>query len=73
MLVRPVSDTPSTPPADPVAAEDGVYAALVGMYYAHRKSGAGRVDAALLTAAYRVMHEKADEATAGASSAPDGS
>jgi hypothetical protein len=46
----------STPqPADPVTAEDTVYAAIVSEYIGLRRSGASVIAAALLTSAYRVL------------------
>lgn len=63
MLVRPVSGQPA-PPADPVTAEDGYYAAVVDEFRGLRRAGAGIADAALLTAAYRLMVTRVNAAEA---------
>jgi hypothetical protein len=60
-----VSDDPGTetpPPADPVAAEDSYYAAIVSEYTALRRHGAGIIAAAALTAAHMVYIAKSNEA-----------
>lgn len=51
----------STEPADPVAAEDGAYIAIVSEYHALRRAGASLVAAAVMTSAYRVLLTKAGE------------
>lgn len=51
-----------TPPADPVAAEDSLYAAIVSEYRGLRRNGAGIIEAAVLTAAQRIMIALAGEA-----------
>ena len=55
-----MSETPSVP-ADPVAAEDTYYAAIVSEYGALRKAGAGLLAAAALTAAHMVYLAKAGD------------
>ena len=55
-----MSETPSVP-ADPVAAEDTYYAAIVSEYVSLRKHGAGIIAAAALTAAHMVFISKAGE------------
>ena len=59
-----MSDQPAAP-ADPAAVEENLHIAVVSDYLANRKAGASRVDAAFLTAAYRVMAEKANEEASG--------
>jgi hypothetical protein len=56
-----VSDQPEAP-ADPVATEDGIYSAVVDEYRGLRRNGATILEAAILTAAYRVAITKAGEA-----------
>ncbi len=56
-----MSDQPQ-PPADPVSAEDTTYAAVVDEYRGLRRNGAKVLEAAILTAAYRVAITKAGEA-----------
>jgi hypothetical protein len=56
-----VSETP-TPPADPVAAEDNYYAAIVSEYTALRRAGAGIIAAAAITSAHMTFITKANEA-----------
>lgn len=50
-----------TPAADPVTAEDEMYTAIVSDYQGLRRAGASAA-AALLTAGYRVLLGKANEA-----------
>ncbi len=56
-----MSDQPQAS-ADPVATEDGMYAAVVDEYRGLRRNGAAILEAAILTAAYRVAITKAGEA-----------
>lgn len=49
-------------PADPVTTEDSMYAAVVDEYRGLRRNGAAILEAAILTAAYRVAITKAGEA-----------
>ena len=55
-----MSDQPEAPP-DPVATEDIMYAAVVDEYRGLRRNGAGVLEAAILTAAYRVAIAKIGE------------
>ena len=56
-----MSDQPEAP-IDPIATEDGMYAAVVDEYRGLRRNGATILEAAILTAAYRVAITKAGEA-----------
>ena len=65
-----MSDTPSTPPADPVAAEDTLYATLGAVYAGLRRNGTGIIGSAAITAFHWSFANLMAEAKA---DGPDGS
>ena len=52
----------SDQPPDPIATEDGLYAAVVDEYRGLRRAGAGIIAAAAISAAHLTYVQKANEA-----------